>query len=67
MLKFVAAGSLLVHCNEASSHHGERSVLCDILLGEIHVEMLSLYDNVCLVRIDRYGNTMNNVHIGKPA
>ena len=36
-------------------------------MGDINVEMLCWYDNVCLVRIDRYANMMNNVHIGTPA
>ena len=66
MLKFVTAASLLFRCSETFSHHNERSLLCDILIGDINVEMLCWYDNVCLVRIDRYDNTMNNVHIGIP-
>ena len=54
--------SLLFHCSDTFSRHGERSLLCDILMGNINVEMLYWYDNVCLVRVDRYDNTMNNVH-----
>ena len=71
MLKFVAAvslavatASLLFHCSETFSCHSERSLLCDILMGDKNVEMLCWYDNVCLMRIDRYDNMMNNVHIG---
>ena len=64
MLMFITVTSLLFHCSETFSCHGERPLLCDIFLGDINVEMLSWYDNVCLVRIDRYDNTMNNVHIG---
>ena len=67
MLKFVATTSLLFHCSETFPCHGERSLLCEILLGDINVEMLCWYDNVCLVRIGRYDNTMNDVHIGIPA
>ena len=73
MLMFVAAvslavatASLLFHCSETFSHHGERSLLCEILLSDINVEMLCWYNNVCLVRIDKYDNTMNIlVHLHK--
>ena len=74
MLKFVVAASLaiasasfLFSCNETFSHHGERSLLCVILMGDTNVEILCWYDNVYLVRIDKYDNTMSNVHIGTPA
>ena len=67
MWMFVAVASLLFRCSETFSHHDERSLLCDILMGDINVETLCWYNNVCLVRIDRYDNTMNNVHIGTPA
>ena len=74
MLKFVAAVSLAVvtaillfRCSETFSHHSERSLLCDILLCDINVEMLYWYDNVCLVRIDSSENLMNNVHVCTPA
>ena len=46
------------------SRHGERSLLCDIMMCDINVEILCRYDNVCLVRIDNYDNLMNNVHVG---
>ena len=39
----------------------------DILMCDINVEMLCQYDSVCLVGIDRYDNTINNVHVGTPA
>ena len=71
MLKFVAVASLaiittslLFRCSETFSHHSGRSLLCNILMGFINVELLCWYDNVRLVRIDRYDN---NVHIGKLA
>ena len=66
MLKFVIAASLLFRCSETFSCHSKRSLLCDILMSNINVEMLCWYDNVCLVRIDRYDNAMNNVHSGTP-
>ena len=73
MLKFVAVaslavatGSLLFRCSETFSHYSERSLLCDILMCDINVEMLCWYDNVCLVRIDSYDNLMNDVYVGTP-
>ena len=67
MLKFVATVSLLFRCSETFSHHSERSLLCDILMSDINVDMFYRYDNVCLVRIDRYDYAINNVHSGTPA
>ena len=73
MLKSVTAASLaittvslLFRCSKTFSRHSERSLLCDILMCDINVEMLCWYDNVCLVRIDNYDNLMNNVHVGTP-
>ena len=73
MLKFVAATSfsvtivcLLFRCSETFPHHSERSLLCDILMCDINMEMLFWSHNVCLVRIDSYDNLMNNVHVGTP-
>ena len=63
----VDIASLLFRCSETFSRNSERSLLCDILMGDINVETLCWYDNVCLVTIDRYYNTKNNVHIGTPA
>ena len=67
MLMFVAAMSLLFCFSETFSHHGERSLLCDILMCDINVEILCQYDNVRLVRIYNYDNLMNNVHVGTSA
>ena len=62
MLKFVTAVSLavatasLLFCySKTFPHHGERSLVWEILLGDINVEMLCWYILI------------NNVHIGTPA
>ena len=62
MLKFVTAASLAVAtvsllfcCSKTFLHYGERSLLCEILLGDINVEMLCCYILI------------NNVHIGTSA
>ena len=74
MLMFIAAASLAVaianllfRCSETFPCHGERSLLCDIVMCDINFDMLCWYDNVCLVRIDNYDNLMNIVHVGIPA
>ena len=47
ILKFIVAASLaiaivslLFRCNETFSRHSERSLLCDILMCDINIEML---------------------------
>ena len=63
----IATASLLFRCSKTFSRHDEMSLLCDIVMCDINVEMLCWYDNVCLVRIDDYDNLMNNVYVGTTA
>ena len=60
---YVTAVRLLFHCSEFIFRLSERSLPCDILKYDIIVEMLCWYDYVCLTRIDRHDDWMNDVHV----
>ena len=71
MLRYVTAASLVLAITSMQFRYSEMcircsewSLPCDNVMHDVNVELLCLYVNVCLVRIDSCDDVMFVVYVG---
>ena len=67
MLKLIAVVILNVAAVSLLFYYSKKSLLCDTLMCDLIVEVLSWYDNLCLMRIDSTDNLTNDIHVDTSA